>query len=112
LIALACGLGTKASAQQPTAGADVETGRLLALNVCTECHVVSSDQPEPPVLHPPAPGFREIANRRGTTAKSLRTFLLTTHKTLETPPDMPRMWLNDDEVASVVTYILSLKKQP
>jgi mono/diheme cytochrome c family protein len=111
LIALAWMLGTETNAQQPAAGADVESGRLLALTACTECHVVSSDQPEPPVLRPAAPSFREIANRRGATAKSLRAFLLTTHKTLETPPNMPRMWLYEDDVTSVVAYILSLKKQ-
>jgi mono/diheme cytochrome c family protein len=112
LIALACLLAAEARAQDSAASPDLRDGRTLALSVCAKCHVVSSDQPEPPVLQPPAPGFREIANRRGTTAKSLRAFLLTTHKTLRTPPNMPSMLLSDDEATSVATYILSLKKQP
>jgi mono/diheme cytochrome c family protein len=112
LIALACLLGTEARAQDSAASADLRDGRSLALNVCAACHVVSSEQPRPPVLQPPAPSFREIAARPGVTAKSLGTFLLTTHKTLKTPPNMPSMLLSDDEATSVVTYILSLKKQP
>lgn len=110
MVALACLAGAGARAQEAAAGPP--DGKFLALSVCTECHVVSADQPQPPVRRPPAPGFREIANRPGTTAKSLRAFLLTTHRALEAPQDMPRMWLSDDEASAVAAYILSLKGAP
>ena len=50
-----------------------------------------------------------IANRRDTTAASLRSFLLTTHATLAEPANMPNPQLTDDQVTQLVSYILSLR---
>jgi hypothetical protein len=71
--------------------------------------VVSPTEAAEPKLQPPAPSFVAIANRPGTTETSLHTFLLTTHETLKTPPNMPSMLLSDDEATAVTSYILSLK---
>jgi mono/diheme cytochrome c family protein len=112
LVAFACFLGTEARAQEPAHSTDVQAGQNLAQNVCAACHVISPAEAAQPKLEPPAPSFVEIAKRSGTTAQSLRTFLLTTHKSLKTPPNMPSMLLSDDEATAVVSYILSLKNAP
>jgi mono/diheme cytochrome c family protein len=95
----------------PPASTSVQAGKTLALNVCSACHVVSPAEAAQPKLQPPAPSFPDIANRPGTTAESLRAFLLTTHATLKTPPNMPGMLLSDDEATAAANYILSLKTQ-
>jgi cytochrome c2 len=51
-----------ANAQKPADRGDADAGRDLAEQACTGCHVVSPDQPFPPLLKG-APDFREIANR-------------------------------------------------
>jgi cytochrome c1 len=99
---------TRAAAQQPS---DLAVGRDLALQVCTFCHVVATNQPFPPILRPPAPMFRSIANRSNTTAASLSTFLHTPHKDIPTPADMPNLQLNDAQIRQLVGYILSLRGQ-
>ena len=52
---------------------------MLAMRVCTGCHVVTPDQPFKPVYAPPPypPDFKEIANRSNVTAASLRHHLET-----------------------------------
>ena len=89
-----------------------QAGRQLALGVCASCHVVSADQAAPPKMKPPAPSFRQIAIRPGVTVKSIRHFLLTTHKTLRTPPEMPSLLLTDEEASAAAEYIVSLRNRP
>jgi mono/diheme cytochrome c family protein len=91
---------------------DPAAGRQLVLGVCAACHVVAADQPTAPKLQPPAPSFAEIANRPGTTTASVRQFLLTTHRTLRTPPQMPSMLLSDQEAGAAAAYIMTLRRQP
>src|SRR6185437_2945579 len=67
-IALA---GLMPAAAHPAAGPTAR-GRDLAAQVCSACHVIGSPQPFDPALDPPAPPFREIANRPGVTAAYLR----------------------------------------
>jgi mono/diheme cytochrome c family protein len=112
LIAFAGLLASPARAQTSAGGGDVQAGQRLAADVCSNCHMVSLAQAAQPKLRPPAPSFIAIANRPGVTAASLRAFLLTTHKTMRTPPNMPSMLLSDDEAASAAAYILSLRTQP
>jgi len=100
---------TGAAAQEAAPGGDLEAGRYLAFSVCSECHVVAADQPSPPDRKPPAPSFAEIANQRGVSSASLHHFLLSTHRSFDAPPDMPRMWFTQKEADDVVTYILSLR---
>jgi len=104
-------LANSAIAQQSVPGNTVQAGERLAIDDCAACHMVSSRQPRPPIMQPPAPSFRAIANRPNTTAKSLRAFILTTHTTLQTPPNMPSTLLSDNEATAAVAYILSLKSQ-
>ncbi len=111
LVLLACLGGTQARAAESAITAQ-DKGKRLALDTCAACHVVSSDQPDQPMLEPRAPSFVAIANEPGVTANGLRQFVMTVHKTLRTPPNMPTMILSDDESAVIVAYILGLKKQP
>jgi mono/diheme cytochrome c family protein len=98
-----------ADAQVPNPANDPGEWRHLALTVCTACHVVTLDQPDAPILQPPAPSFRAIARRPGTTEQSLRTFISTAHATLKNPFNMPNPQLTDDQIAGVASYILSLR---
>ena len=66
-----------AGAQTPAStGAE---GREIALKVCASCHLVVSDQVQPPTLKPPAPPFAEIAARANVTEATLRDFLAKPH---------------------------------
>ena len=99
---------SRAAAQQPDDGA---AGRDLAMQVCSFCHVVTTSQQFPPLLRPPAPTFRSIANRPNTTAASVATFLHSPHKDIPMPTDMPNLQLNDEQIGKLVRYILSLRGQ-
>ena len=100
---------TSATAQAVTDANDPREGKRLALKICTACHVVSPDQPEAPILRPPAPSFRAIARRLNANEESLRAFLSTTHTTIKAPFNMPNPQLTDGQVASLVAYLMSLK---
>ena len=107
-IALATVLAMPTAAQ-PAGRSDPIAGRALALKVCTACHVVSPDQPFPPIRYEPAPPFQAIANRPDTGMGTLTTFLRTTHTTVEQPFTMPNLLLTDRQVMDLSAYILSLR---
>ena len=110
-LLLAAPLATTAEAGEPAHAPDPVVGNVIALNVCSACHVVASAQPEPPILRPPAPTFRSIANRRGITEEWLRGFVTTTHRTVETPGHMPNPNLMDAQVDDVAAYIMTLRRK-
>ena len=87
---------------------NAKTGHNLALRLCTPCHVVSEDQEFAPTFTGP-PDFHSIANRPGTTAKSLRKFLATTHTTLSNPKNMPNPQLTDDQIRDIARFIMTLR---
>ena len=84
-------------------------GHDFALLVCAACHVVAVDQKAPPILRTPGPSFDAIADRPGTTERSLRAFLTTTHAKIANPAGMPNEQLVGYQIDEVVTYILSLR---
>lgn len=113
-IALAAALAALAvgAAQAQDAGS-IAAGRRVALEVCSTCHLVSPDQPFPPMLNQHVPSFAEIANRPGTSPKSLQSFIASTHwDENRIPMTMPNMMLTADQRRDVVRYILSLRRQP
>lgn len=110
VVALITCVVSVARAQQPPIASDPAAGRAFALRVCAACHVVSDDQPYPPILRQPASSFSAIANKPGTTPASLRAFLSVTHATLKTPYNMPNPELTDQQTAAVISYILSLRR--
>lgn len=95
--------------ESSAAKSDLLEGHRLALLICSACHSVSADQPDPPILRPPALSFRSISKKPGATEQSLHSFILTTHSTVKMPFNMPNPQLDDDQAAAIVAYILSLK---
>lgn len=94
------------------ASADDVSGKQLARIACSACHIVESDSETPPPLHDPAPRFDEIANRPGTTEKSLQQFITTTHWDGESIPfTMPKPDLTKQQVVALSRYIMTLRKR-
>ena len=89
---------------------DVSNGHHLAVMVCAICHVAAADQANLPILHPPAPSFESIAQRKDINADSLRNFLTTTHAGVDNPRGMPKPEIADFQVKQVIAYLLSLRK--
>ncbi len=79
---------------------DTATGRRIAEQDCARCHGISGDQQSP--VERAAP-FARIANMASTNELSLRVFLRTSHA------GMPNLIFKDDELESLIAYILSQK---
>jgi len=101
------GLGLGARPQDKTL---VSKGHRLATAICSACRVATPDQPNKPILKPPAPSFESIVQRKDVTLDSLRNFLKTTHRGLDRPKGMPDPSLMDYQITEVIAYILSLRK--
>jgi mono/diheme cytochrome c family protein len=82
---------------------DVSAGRTLALQWCSNCHVVAKGQTQ--AATDSAPSFFAIANDSSTTEAGLRAFLGTPH------PTMPNIALSRGETTDLIDYILSLEGQ-
>ena len=96
---------------QPAGNPDsVQAGHKLALLVCANCHVAAPDQPNKPILRPPAASFQSVAQRKSVDAAWLENFLKTTHRGLDEPNGMPNPQLLDFQVKQVTDYLLSLRK--
>jgi mono/diheme cytochrome c family protein len=88
----------------------VVRGEHIARIICSACHVVAPDQEYPPLLDTPGPSFSDIANRPGTTQRSLRHFITTTHWDEQTlPMTMPNPMLPPEDTRAVASYIVSLR---
>ena len=95
-----------AAAAQPVCAqqlSDWQRGRVLARQVCAECHAVERNQTLP--HHSLAPSFTAVASTPGMTALALNAFLHTPHR------NMPNIILTDDQVKGITAYILSLRRQ-
>lgn len=90
---------TSAHGQQLT---DRQKGRILARQVCAECHAVGRQR-----LHSPnseAPNFVAVASTPGMTEMALNVFFQTPHRA------MPNLILTPDQKREVIAYILSLRR--
>jgi mono/diheme cytochrome c family protein len=110
LAAIATLLTAPVARAQTNRGGDAQEGRALALEACTGCHLVESDQPFKPIyqgeLKPP--DFKDIANQPNVTADSLIHYL----DSLPTIPKRSRMAnavLTSEQTRDVVAFILSLR---
>jgi mono/diheme cytochrome c family protein len=81
---------------------DLQRGRALAQQVCSECHAVGREDARSP--NTLAPRFEAVAATPGMTATALNVFLHTSHRA------MPNLILTADQTNGVIAYILSLKK--
>jgi mono/diheme cytochrome c family protein len=95
-IIIAAATAASAQAQQLS---DWQRGRLLARQVCAECHAVERDQVRS--RNARAPSFTAIASTPGMTATALNVFLHTSHRV------MPNLILSDEETRGIIAYILS-----
>jgi mono/diheme cytochrome c family protein len=102
---LACGLTVAGGAalSQDLPG-DPVAGHVLASEVCATCHVVSARQANDPGVG--APSFLEFAGDPAVTEMSLHAFLQTPHAT------MPNLMLTPEETDDIISYLLTLKRQP
>ncbi len=85
---------------QPLPGS-VQDGRIYAMEVCSECHVVSSSQSAPST--DAVPTFASIAANPTVTEMGLRVFLQTPHA------QMPDFILSRIQTDNIISYILSLR---
>jgi mono/diheme cytochrome c family protein len=103
LIGLALLRGmTQAFAQPGTRAPDVEYGKKLARNLCSNCHLVGTGEQQQ--ANADVPSFPEIANKEGQTAGSIMA-----HIVLPKHP-MPTIPLTQIELADLVAYILTLRE--
>lgn len=99
-----------ANAASARGNGSIAAGRELAVQACSDCHVVARDQKSPPMLDQHVPSFEEIANRPSTSEKSLQKFIATTRWDRHTYPiKMPNMWLTQDQTGGIIAYILSMR---
>jgi cytochrome c1 len=94
--------------QDSVSADDVRRGRDLAIIICANCHVVARDQPNKPILKPPAPSFESIARHKTINSDWVKTFLTTTHRGPNNPNSMPNPDLIDSHAKQVAAYLLSL----
>ena len=81
---------------------DRQKGRILARQVCAECHAVRTRDARSPNSY--APSFVEIAAIPGMTGAALNFILHNYHQR------MPNFVFNADQTNAIVAYILSLKR--
>lgn len=79
----------------------IAAGHHLADAWCKDCHSIETATAGAAKA---APDFTEIANRRLTTALSIKVFLKTNH------PPMPNIIIAPDQADELANYILSLKR--
>ncbi|RTL90895.1 MAG: cytochrome c [Hyphomicrobiales bacterium] len=84
--------------------ADPAAGARLSEADCAACHAVGAD-PHAKSPDPRAPRFLDVARMPSTTELSIKVFLRSSHR------NMPNFLLSPEEIDSVASYILSLKKK-
>jgi mono/diheme cytochrome c family protein len=104
-IRLILALAVMALATQPAQAQEagsVQKGRLLAREVCAECHAVGRQRLRSPNSR--SPSFAAIAATPGMTGTALNVVLHTSHRS------MPNLILDAQQTADITAYILSLKR--
>ncbi|WP_025035979.1 c-type cytochrome [Bradyrhizobium sp. DOA9] len=91
---------TAAGAPRPQSGA-IAAGHRLAQAWCQSCHAI---EPHMAGFFDEAPSFQSIADRKGTTALSLKVFWRTSHR------NMPNLVISPEQAEVLSAYILSLKR--
>ena len=76
-------------------------GRQLAVELCSECHLVTPDQDNPGRW--PAPNLMTRVRDPAITELALRSYLQTSH------PVMPNIMLTQEQADDVIAYLLSFK---
>lgn len=90
---------TAAGAPRP-GSREIAAGHRLAQAWCQPCHAI---EPRMMGFFDEAPSFQSIADRKGTTALSLKVFWRTSHQS------MPNLVISPDQAELLSAYILSLR---
>lgn len=88
------------SAGRVTNAPDVAHGRRIAQKLCSNCHLVTSEQAHANV---DIPSFREIANMQGQTEGSIMAKIIIPHHA------MPVIPITKSELEDISAYIMSLR---
>lgn len=89
-----------AAAQEGVAG-DPGAGRVLAEQMCVECHQIEAGEHTP--VGKDAPSFHAVSQTTGMTPMALYVWLYSPH------PTMPHIRLEQEQAEDVVAYIWSLR---
>lgn len=104
--------GASPAIAAPDDTAMIRGGRTVANTVCIACHIVSPNQTLVPLYQHRLPTFDEIANRRDTTAESLRERMASAswhnYALPQTLSPMARISARDRD--QVIAFILSLRR--
>ena len=93
-------LGAGASLAGPTSAPDAAHGKALAQRLCSNCHLVTSEQTH---ANADVPSFREIANRQGQTEGAIMgNIVIPKHP-------MPVIPITKSELKDLAAYIRSLR---
>lgn len=84
-----------------TSAPDPFRGKKLAQRLCSNCHLVDSQQQQ---INADVPSFNEVANKAGQTTGSIMA-----HIVLPKHP-MPTIPLTQSELADIAVYIVSMRK--
>ena len=77
-------------------------GEAIALEICSDCHIVSDRQVRFHIFG--LPSFSDIASDPKKTEFWIRTFMRTPHF------EMPNYTLNDEQLDNLIAYIRTLKE--
>jgi mono/diheme cytochrome c family protein len=88
------------AAGAPRSATRTAEGHRLAQAWCQPCHAI---EPSMAGFFDLAPSFQAVADRKGTTALSLKVFWRTSHQ------NMPNLVIEPDQADALVDYILSLR---
>lgn len=91
-----------AGAQTDQSAGDPRAGRAMALQVCSECHMIPGGPA--PTARRNGPPFQLLANQPTTTDPGLRSLLRAPHA------GMPMFRLTDREMDDLVAFLLSLRR--
>jgi len=99
-------------AQSKLVDGSVVAGRDFALQACTGCHIVASDQPYAPIYKGRGrpPEFKEIANRPNVSAAWLHDYLASLPVIPKTG-QMANADLTEEELRNVSAFIMTLREK-
>jgi mono/diheme cytochrome c family protein len=88
----------------------VQTGKDLAVSLCSPCHIVSAQTSGKRPSRSVAPSFMEIAQGSKAAPEALRGFLRSTSSSVAHPTAMPHLELTDEQIGAIAAYFSSLRQ--
>ncbi len=104
LILFSLATALLASSASAATSKRAERGLALARQHCAACHAVTANATSP---HPQAPGWDDIANRPGTTERTLRRFLADSHNY----PEAMQFRIERRHLRELSAWIVTLQRE-